>query len=318
MVREDIWQTYCQLEIEDKYHKTKTIKEIYFSIWKIAMNDEMGDRLKEIEMAEAGRKSLKSLPVISRLDGNNFSKFTLDLARPYDKRLSDLMIATTVYLVKETSATCGYTQSDEITLSWYAEDYKCQIWFDGRFQKITSVLAAKCSVFFNKHLAEFIPEKAGCSPVFDCRTFQVPTLAEGANFFLWRELDATKNAISMAARHYFDHAELHKKIGSEMQEMLFSKHGINFNDYPNFFRRGSYVRRENITRKLTPKELDELPEKHEARKNPDLVYTRSEYRRVEVPRLTSVKNRIGFIFFGEEPKTEKVLDLDLLDLNAII
>jgi len=266
------------------------------------MSDEMGDRLKEIEMTEAGRKSLDSLPVIARLDGNGFSKFTEGLARPYDKRLSDLMIATTIHLVEETAATCGYTQSDEITLSWYAPDYKSQIWFDGRYQKIASVLAAKCSVFFNKHLSEAIPEKADKSPVFDCRVWQVPNLEEGANCFLWREMDATKNAISMAARHYFEHPELQNKNGSEMQEMMFQRHGLNFNDYPSFFKRGSYIRKVNVERKFTTKELEQLPDKHEAKKNPDLIVVRSEYKRVEIPKFTTVANRAGFIFLGEEIK----------------
>ncbi len=268
-------------------------------------NDDMGDRLKAMEMAEAGRSALKGLPVFCRLDGKGFSGFTRGLERPYDKRLSDLMIETCKFIIKETDATITYTQSDEISVCWYAPNYKSQIWFDGRYQKIVSVLAAKVSVFFNKMLPEFIPEKSGSSPVFDCRCWQVPTLEEGANTFLWRELDCTKNAISMAARHYFSHKELHNKTGNEMQEMLFQKHNLNFNDFPSFFKRGSYIRRELVSRKFTTEELDALPKKHEARLNPDLVVERHEYKRIEVPKLTSVTNRVGFIFFGEEPKTEE-------------
>ena len=40
-------------------------------------DDPLGDRMKEYEQMEAGRKTLPRLPVIARLDGRNFSAFTL-------------------------------------------------------------------------------------------------------------------------------------------------------------------------------------------------------------------------------------------------
>ncbi len=264
-------------------------------------DDSLGDRMKLAEMMEAGRKSLQYLPVLIRLDGKGFSKFTEGLARPYDERLHNLMIETCKCLLQETSATISYTQSDEISLSLYSNDYKSQIYFDGKFQKICSVLAAKCSVFFNKNLAKFIPEKADKNPVFDCRVWQVATLEEGANCYLWRELDASKNSISMAARHYFEHAELQDKNGAEMQEMLFQKHGVNWNNYPDFFKRGSFIQRKVISSKFTAEELDKLPVKHQARSNPDLVIERTEYRRIDMPKLNTVTNRVGVLFFGEDP-----------------
>ncbi len=267
------------------------------------MSDDLGDRLKgDYETPEAGRRVMPRLPVVARLDGKNFSTFTRGLARPYDKRLSDLMVAVTTILVRDTAATCGYTQSDEITLGWYSTDPKSQIYFDGKIQKIVSVLAATASVLFNHMLPVYLPEKvtAAPGPVFDCRVWGVPTLDEGANAFLWREQDATKNAISMAARHYYSHKELHEKTGSEMQELLFAK-GVNFNDYPAFFKRGTYVRRRQVTRKLTPEELTDLPPLHHARANPDLEFTRTVVDRLTLPPLTQVMNRAGVLFLGEDP-----------------
>lgn len=70
-------------------------------------------------------------------------------------------------------------------------------------------------------------------PVFDCRVWQVPSKEEAINNFMWRELDAKKNSISMSARTYYSHDELHGKTADEMQEMLWQK-GVNWNNYPNF------------------------------------------------------------------------------------
>ena len=133
------------------------------------MTDDLGDRMKVFEQAEAGRRFLPLLPVVARLDGRGFSSFTRGLQRPFDSRMSDLMIETTKALVDETVAVCGYTQSDEITLAWYSDDYRSQIFFDGKIQKMVSTLAAIASVTFNKLLPQFLPEKVTAAPTFDCR-----------------------------------------------------------------------------------------------------------------------------------------------------
>lgn len=269
------------------------------------MNDALGDRMKGYEGAEAGRRFMPLLPVLARLDGKNFSAFTRGLPRPYDERLSRLMVETTRYLVEDTCAACGYTQSDEITLAWYSADPKSQIWFDGRVQKMTSVLAAKCSVHFALALPAAIPERTGRAPVFDCRTWQVPTPDEAANTFLWREWDATKNSISMAAQEHYSHKALHGKSGAEKQEMLFAK-GVNWNDYPAFFKRGTYVRRRTVRtrfRDLPQAERDLLPPLHHARANPDLEVERSEVAVLDLPPLARVANRAEVVLLGADPVT---------------
>jgi tRNA(His) 5'-end guanylyltransferase len=163
---------------------------------------EFGDRMKIFEAQESDRRFLPLLPICARLDGKCFSKFTKDMDRPYDKKMSDLMIEVTKYLVEETNACMGYTQSDEISLVWYSDDIKSQIFMDGRIQKMTSILAAMASVRFNSLLPQYFPNKVDKEPVLDCRVWSCPTLMEATNQLLWREQDAAKNSISMAARHY--------------------------------------------------------------------------------------------------------------------
>jgi tRNA(His) guanylyltransferase len=265
--------------------------------------DAFGDRMKNLEMAEAGRRCMPLLPIIARLDGKGFSKFTKGLKRPYDERFSKLMVETVKYLVHETSAVCGYTQSDEITLAWYSSTMNSQVYFDGRIQKMVSVLAAKCSVKFNALVPLFVPEKHGKEAVFDCRVWNVPTLSEAANSFLWREFDATKNSISMAASEYYSHKELMGKNGSEKQEMLFLK-GVNWNDYPSFFRRGTYIQRKEIQKVHTAEELESLPPKHAARLNPDLIVTRHVVTQLDLPPLQKITNRIETLFLGADYKLE--------------
>jgi|ERR1700722_4298105 len=266
------------------------------------MSDDLGDRMKLYERIEAGRTFIPLLPVYVRIDGRCFSSFTKGMARPYDERLSGMMVDTTTWLVQETNAVIGYTQSDEISLAWLARDVKEEIFFAGRIQKMVSQLAAMASVYFYRLCAERLPDNYRAKmPTFDARVFNLPNQMECANAFLWREQDATKNAISMAARHYFSHKQLENKNGSEMQEMLFQL-GVNFNNYPAFFKRGTFVQRRIVERAFTVDELSVLPPLHEARKNPGLVVKRTEYRQIAMPPFGKVVNRIGVIFDGEEPR----------------
>ena len=168
------------------------------------------------------------IPVLARIDGRSFTTFTAGLKKPYDERLSRLMIDTTKFLVKETNARCGYTQSDEISLVWLAEDPNKEMFFGGKLAKMTSVFGSLATAYFNKLLPERIPEKSHLLPVFDNRVWEVPAEFEASNYFLWREQDASRNSVQGAARTLFTHPECFNKDNSELQEMLFSK-GINRN-----------------------------------------------------------------------------------------
>lgn len=265
-----------------------------------AMKDKLGDRMKEYEALTESRL-MPLLPTLARVDGRSFHTFTRGMERPYDPRMAQAMVETAQWLAQETNACMTYTQSDEITLVWHATDPKSQIWFDGRHSKMVSQIAALATLRFYRACLELMPEYAEKMPSFDARVWQVPNTTEAANVFLWREWDATKNSITMAASSVYSHKELHGKNGSEKQEMLWQK-GINWNDYPAFFKRGSFVQRRLLKKPFSANEIERLPEKHEARNNPALMVERSEWRVLEMPPFGSVSNREAVIFEGSDPQ----------------
>src|SRR5512138_1072121 len=123
-------------------------------------NDGLADRCKEFELAEASRRAMRGLPLLARLDGRAFHTFTRDLNRPYEHGMSLAMIETTRYLVQEMTALVGYTQSDEITLAWFeASQSASEYAFDGRFQKLASVLAGMASTKFYQLVLDHLPRK---------------------------------------------------------------------------------------------------------------------------------------------------------------
>lgn len=265
-------------------------------------NDALGDRMKAYEMVEAGRRLDPFQPICARIDGKCFSSFTRGLSKPYDERLSKLMIATTEHLVTETDALAGYTQSDEISLLWLNTNPLGELWLGGRVQKLSSILASTATAFFNSQIPDSLPEKKPGSALFDARVWNVPSRDEAASLFLWRERDAIRNAISQAARSVFPHKQLLGKNGREMREMLEAK-GILFSNYPSYFTRGTFIQRRTVMRPYTSAEIERLPAKHHARMNPDLIIERGEVRVLEVPEFDSVTNRVAVLFEGRDPQT---------------
>ena len=264
--------------------------------------DALGDRMKEYEAAETMRRFMPLCPIYARIDGRSFSRFTRGMERPFDEAMSNAMIETAKHLVDATHARIGYTQSDEISLVWLVEDKSAPL-FGGKVQKTVSLLAGMATAAFTRAiLAGPHADRAERLPHFDARVFSLPNKAEACNALLWRELDAAKNAVSMAACAYYSHKALQGKNGSEKQEMLFAK-GVNFNDYPAFFKRGTFVRRVTSVRTLTHNELIAIPAKH----RPDVgeTFLRSSVETIDMPRFGSVTNREAVVFDGAEPETNK-------------
>lgn len=240
--------------------------------------DSLGDRMKAFEAVENERFGEKGMPICARLDGRAFSTFTDGLGRPFDRRMTNLMVATTKYLVEETGAVVGYTQSDEISLMWYLPESSCsQYLFGGRYQKIATTCAALGTGFFNRNLDDALPERAGQIPTFDCRVWTVPTLEDAYDTFLWREKDAIKNSISMAAQAHFEPKDLHKVNSSDKLEMLRSV-GYPWEMMPPSFQHGTYLRRVKVLKELSPEVMASIPEAH----RPSGPVERSEVQKVDV------------------------------------
>ena len=230
--------------------------------------DSLGDRMKENYENRSKTYLVRRMPVIIRLDGKAFHTFTKGLKKPYDEIFHNTMNATMKYLCENIQGCkLGYTQSDEITL--LLTDYDTlttAAWFDYSVQKMCSVSASMATMAFNKFLMHeikrydfewksgFTPQsvniqnahkeyidtlmkKAGTGAMFDARCFNIPK-EEVTNCFIWRQQDATRNAIQMLGQCNFSHKELQNKSCNDIQDMLMTQKGINFNDMPTEFKRG--------------------------------------------------------------------------------
>ena len=228
----------------------------------------LGSRMKTYYEERAESRLTRRTPVIIRIDGRAFHTFTKNFSRPYDAVFHNAMNKTTKYLCQNIQG-CkfGYTQSDEISL--FLTDYdtlETDAWFDYRVQKMCSIASSMATMAFNKFFAEsakkwvddyvrqygaFVNEQdiklvnahekaIEKGAMFDARVFNIPE-EEVVNYFIWRQQDATRNAIQMLGQTYFSHKELYKKSCNDIQEMLFHEKDINFNNMSVEFKRGICV-----------------------------------------------------------------------------
>lgn len=236
------------------------------------VHDELGKRMKTFYEEIPKTRLMRRVPVAIRIDGKAFHTFTKGFQKPFDEVLIKSMQDTMKYLCENIQGcVLGYTQSDEITL--ILVDYKkltSSAWFDYEVQKVCSIAASMATIAFNKYFSENINSEycvfddelldGDFNPnykneylidlytthikasykgaMFDARCFNIPK-EEVANLIYWRQLDATRNSIQMVGQANFSHKELQNKSCDQIQDMLMTQNGINWNDIPSYQKHGS-------------------------------------------------------------------------------
>ncbi|ARO21439.1 hypothetical protein B2J90_29000 (plasmid) [Bacillus tropicus] len=204
--------------------------------------DKFGDRMKKYENAYR-IKLPERMPVIVRIDGAHFHTYTKGCTKPFDQDLAEAFWETCKYLAQNImGAKLVYHQSDEISILITNYDkLTTQSWFENNLQKIASVSASMATAKFNEVMRAKYPDKPLAT--FDGRA-QVLPQDEVANYFIWRQQDASKNSISMVAQANFPHKELQGLNGKDMQDKLMTEKNINWNDLPVWQKRGVCIIKE--------------------------------------------------------------------------
>ncbi|HBN76337.1 MAG TPA: guanylyltransferase [Planctomycetaceae bacterium] len=181
---------------------------------------------------------LPGMYMVARLDGRSFTKLTKETCQfetPFDIRFRDLMTATAKSLME-----CGfrviyaYTESDEISILFDLDEQT----YGRKLRKYNSTLAGEASAQFSIML--------GQPASFDCRISQLPSEVLVVDYFRWRNEDSVRNALNAwcywtLRENGKDKEQATKQlIGisvSQKNELLF-QYGINFNNLPNWQKRG--------------------------------------------------------------------------------
>ncbi|MCQ9178942.1 hypothetical protein KMT30_07830 [Streptomyces sp. IBSBF 2953] len=192
----------------------------------------LGDRMKRHEAAYRAVLPRRTYTIV-RVDGRAFHTYLRGADKPFDETFMADMDAVAEALCTEiTGSVFAYTQSDEISV--LATDFaseQTEPWFGGVVAKQLSITAALATAVLTER-------RPGRRALFDARLFTLSDPVEVANYFLWRQRDAVRNSISMAAQTHFSHRRLKGVSTGGMQELLWSEARINWNDYPDGCKRG--------------------------------------------------------------------------------
>lgn len=228
-------------------------------------NTALAKRMKKYYEEVPKTRLTRRMPVCIRLDGKAFHTFLKGFKKPFDDIFIKTMQDTMRYLCQNIQGcVLGYSQSDEISLILI--DYQkltTSAWFDYNVQKICSVSSSMATLAFNKLLKNNVDEyrfskwdgilkyedgeneyiktllrAVDEGAMFDSRCFNIPK-EEVANLIFWRQFDASNNSVQMVGQAYFTQEELNNKNTNQIQDMLMTQKGINWNDYPIYQKRGS-------------------------------------------------------------------------------
>ena len=228
-------------------------------------NTALAKRMKKYYEEVPKTRLIRRMPVCIRLDGKVFHTFLKGFKKPFDDIFIKTMQDTMRYLCQNIQGcVLGYSQSDEISLILI--DYQkltTSAWFDYNVQKICSVSSSMATLTFNKLLKnnvdkykvekwdgvskykngedeyiETLLRAVDKGAMFDSRCFNIPK-EEVANLIFWRQFDASNNSVQMVGQAYFTQEELNNKNTNQIQDMLMTQKGINWNDYPIYQKRGS-------------------------------------------------------------------------------
>ena len=185
----------------------------------------------------------KNSKVIVRLDGRAFHKLASDLklVKPYDRNFYQVMAVVCEDLFREFSPSFVYTFSDEISLLLN------NIPFDGRIEKINSVMAGFASSSFVIHYDVDFKKP----PAFDSRIIPIND-EDILDYFRWRQDESWMNCVNSHGISYlktkYSNNEANDKINgmklNEIHELLF-QNGINLNDIETYKKRGIGIYRKN-------------------------------------------------------------------------
>jgi tRNA(His) guanylyltransferase len=195
------------------------------------VKDDIGDRFKRYEGCfdyELPRR----LPLVIRVDGRAFHG--LKLAKPFDNDFHSRMCEVAVALCKDVQGSVlAYTQSDEVSIIARDDmENSTEPWIGKRLSRILSLSAAIATSAFGLAYGR---------RQFDARAFVLPDLSEVTNYLIWRQQDATRNSVSMAAQAMFSHKSLHGVNSNGMLDRL-REAGKPWEATPTRFKRGTVIR----------------------------------------------------------------------------
>lgn len=193
--------------------------------------------------------------IVVRLDGRGFTKFSTKYAfeKPNDKRALDLMNAAALAVMSELpDITIAYGVSDEYSFIFHKS---CTL-FERRASKLVSTIVSTFTAYYIHLWSTYFPDSPLSPPLpsFDGRAVTYPSVQNLRDYMSWRQVDCHINNLynttfwALIQKGGMDGTAAEQMLkgtfSADKNEILFSKFGINYNNEPEMFKKGSVIFRD--------------------------------------------------------------------------
>ncbi|KAH8704380.1 tRNAHis guanylyltransferase-domain-containing protein [Phaeosphaeriaceae sp. PMI808] len=204
--------------------------------------------------------------IVVRIDGRGFSKLTTKykFVKPNDRNALDLMNAAAKAVMKELpDLVLAYGNSDEFSFVFHKD---CAL-FERRASKLTTTITSTFTSHYVFLWSQYFPDKPLTPPLpsFDGRAVCYPSDANLRDYMSWRQVDCHINNLynttfwALVQQGGMDPREAEKKlsgtVSSDKNEILFKEFGINYNNEPECFKKGTVLYRDFYSTSATKRTL---------------------------------------------------------------
>ena len=200
---------------------------------------------------EADDKLLPNTWIVVRIDGKGFHKFSdsHSFTKPNEKPALDLMNKCALNVMTEfNEIILSYGQSDEFSFVFRPDTGV----YSRRSNKIVTNIVSLFASSYVFHWAEFFPQKQlQYPPSFDGRAVLYPSIKNIRDYLSWRQADCHINnlyntvfwALVQQGGLTTNAAQerLKGSLAGDKNEILFSEFGINYNNEPAQFKKGTTI-----------------------------------------------------------------------------
>ncbi|KAJ4397308.1 tRNA-His guanylyltransferase [Gnomoniopsis smithogilvyi] len=193
--------------------------------------------------------------IVVRIDGRGFTKFANKYAfeKPNDRKALDLMNEAAKFIMTEIpELVIAYGVSDEYSFVFHET---CKL-FERRESKLVTTIVSTFSSYYIYLWPKYFPDKPLSPPLpsFDGRAVLYPKTKHLRNYMSWRQADCHINNLynttfwSLIQQGGMTNQEAEKALAgtlsADKNEILFSRFGINYNNEPAIYKKGSVIFRD--------------------------------------------------------------------------
>lgn len=264
-------------------------------------SDALGQALSKFRVDDRGVSIVTEMPIIVHLEGLNLQRIVSSADVDHRTRIGDVIVAATKHLIETYNGILAYSHAGEVSLLVrFRDSQRKDI---GTYVDMATSVASTLSAAIVHFAKEIVPslfsgaEQRLVLPQFSAKPYVFPEDDYAAKFFLWRESVARSSSVEALALKHFTADDLAGKSSVDRKGMLAAK-GVSFDEMPEHFRRGSFIRRYKVERMLDPWVIAKIPEAHRP-KGPVAAITVGVI--AEVPPLSVVHNLTEFVFSNAVP-----------------